>query len=186
MAQRTVERRRSSPQHRAEYAAAKAAPTEHLPRLVTTPQVRDLVHGAGAIGQFNSRLAVLNTLATVFFLSVGTLICIYLILINRRQFEFQLVSFSVFIVAGIGGLWWVLRADRPSAAINVASVCCPLAMFYTVTNILVGRPGSQESTDPLIPFLVTTGAFAFAVAAMLIPLISEFDVALGRTTAGGE
>jgi hypothetical protein len=30
------------------------------------------------------------------------------------------------------------------------------------------------------------GAFGFAVAAMLVPLISEFDVALGRTTGGGE
>ena len=57
----TVERRKSSPQHRAEWAAAKAAPTEHMPRLVTTPQVRHLVHGAGAVGQFNNRLAVLIT-----------------------------------------------------------------------------------------------------------------------------
>jgi hypothetical protein len=29
-------------------------------------------------------------------------------------------------------------------------------------------------------------AFGFTVAAMLVPLVSEFDVALGRTTAGGE
>jgi hypothetical protein len=39
---------------------------------------------------------------------------------------------------------------------------------------------------PLIPFLVMVGAFGFTVAAMLVPLVSEFDVALGRTTAGGE
>jgi len=72
MTERTVERRKSSLQHRAEYAAAKAAPTEHLPRLVTTPQVRNLIHGAGAIGQFNSRLAVLITK------SVGTMWAAYL------------------------------------------------------------------------------------------------------------
>jgi hypothetical protein len=71
MTERTVERRKSSPQHRAEYAAAKASPTEHLPRLVTTPQVADLVHGTGAIGQFNSRLAVLITK------SVGTMWAAY-------------------------------------------------------------------------------------------------------------
>jgi len=71
MTDRTVERRRSSPEHRAEYAAAKAAPTEHLPRLVTTPQVRYLVHGAGAVGRFNSRLAVLITK------SVGTMWAAY-------------------------------------------------------------------------------------------------------------
>jgi hypothetical protein len=71
MTERTVERRKSSPQHRAEYAAAKAAPTEHLPRLVTTRQVRHLIHGAGALGQFNSRLAVLITK------SVGTMWAAY-------------------------------------------------------------------------------------------------------------
>ena len=60
MTDRTVERRKSTPQHRAEYAAAKAAPTEHSPRLVTSRQSR-AVYGAGIIGQFNSRLAVLIT-----------------------------------------------------------------------------------------------------------------------------
>jgi hypothetical protein len=75
MTDRTVERRKSSPQHRAEYAAAKAAPTEHQPRLVTTPQVRNLIHGAGAIGQFNSRLAVLITK------SVGTMWAAYLFML---------------------------------------------------------------------------------------------------------
>ena len=48
------------------------------------------------------------------------------------------------------------------------------------------RPGSQESSDPLIPFLVIGGAFGFTIAAMLVPLLSEFDVALGRTTANEE
>jgi hypothetical protein len=75
MTDRTVERRKSSAQHRAEYAAAKAAPTEHLPRLVTTPQVRNLIHGAGAIGQFNSRLAVLITK------SVGTMWAAYVFML---------------------------------------------------------------------------------------------------------
>jgi ABC-type Na+ efflux pump permease subunit len=133
----------------------------------------------------NSRLAITNTLSTIFFLSIGTLVCIFLIGINTR-FEYQWASFVLFIAAGIGGLWWVLSGDRPSAALTVASWCCPLGVFYTVTSILVAKPGSQESADPLIPFLVTVGAFGFTVAAMLIPLLSEFDVALGRTSAGGE
>ena len=33
-----------------------------------------------------------------------------------------------------------------------------------------------------MPFLVLAGAFGFAIAAMLVPLLSEFDVALGRTS----
>jgi hypothetical protein len=132
-----------------------------------------------------SRQAVMQTLGTVFFLSVGTLICIYLIRINGR-FEYQWFSFIFFIAAGIGGFWWVLSGDRPAAALTLASWLCPLAVFYSVTNVLVAKPGTQETSDPLIPFLVTSGAFGFTVAAMLIPMLSEFDVAMGRTTGGGE
>jgi hypothetical protein len=133
----------------------------------------------------NSRLAVINTLSTIFFLTVGTLVCIALILINGR-FEYQWGSFVFFIVAGIGGLWWVLSGDRPSGALTLASWVCPLGVFYTIANILVAKPGSQESADPAIPFLVIGGAFGFAIAAMLVPLVSEFDVALGRTSGGAD
>ncbi len=130
-------------------------------------------------------MAIINTLGTIFFLSVGTLVCIALIVINGR-FESQWFSFIFFLAAGIGGLWWVLSADRPSAALTLASFLCPPAVFYTITSVLIGKPGTEESTDPFIPFLVVAGAFGFTVAAMLVPLLSEFDVALGRTTAGQE
>jgi ABC-type transport system involved in multi-copper enzyme maturation permease subunit len=133
-----------------------------------------------------SRLAVILALGTVFFLSAGTLICVYLILINGGQFVNQWLSFSFFLAAAILGLWWVLNGERPSAALTVSSWLCPLAVFYSVTNILIGRPGLQQSTDPLVPLLVTGGAFGFTLAAMLVPLLSEFDVALGRTSAGGD
>jgi hypothetical protein len=133
-----------------------------------------------------SRLAIVNTLGTVFFLSVGTLICIYLILINSANFRYQWFSFALFLATGIGGLWWVLSADRPSNALTLAAFLCPLAMFYCVTNVLVAKPGSEESTDPLLPFLVIAAAFGFTISAMLVPLLSEFDVALGRTTAQEE
>jgi hypothetical protein len=133
----------------------------------------------------NSRLAIINTLSTIFFLSVGTLVCVALILINGR-FEYQWGSFVFFVVAGIGGLWWVLNGDRPSAALTWASWFCPLAVLYTVMNILVAKPGTPESADPIIPFLVIAGAFGFALAAMLVPLLSEFDVAMGRTSGGAD
>jgi ABC-type transport system involved in multi-copper enzyme maturation permease subunit len=133
----------------------------------------------------NSQLAIINTLSTIFFLSVGTLVCIALILINGR-FESQWFSFIFFLAAGIGGLWWVLSADRPSPALTLASFLCPPAVFYCITSVLIGKPGTEQSGDPLLLFLVVAGAFGFTVAAMLIPLLSEFDVALGRTTAGQE
>ncbi len=138
-----------------------------------------------ALRSDNSRLAAINTLGTVFFLSVGTLVSIYLIRITGR-FEYQWLSFAGFIVAGIGGLWWVLSAERPSAALNLASALLPIAVFYTITNIIIGKPATGESTDPLIPLIVTGGAFGFAVFAMAIPLMSEFDVAIGRASAIGE
>ncbi len=135
-----------------------------------------------------SRLAIANTLGTVFFLTAGTLVCIYLILINGGRFEYQWLSFIFFVAAGIGGLWWVLSGGRPSAALTIASWACPIGVFYTVVNLVVAKPGTQETADPLVPFLVIVGAFGFTLAAMLVPLVSEFDVALGRTTgaAGGE
>jgi ABC-type transport system involved in multi-copper enzyme maturation permease subunit len=133
----------------------------------------------------NSRLAITNALSTIFFLSAGTLVCIALIIINRR-FEYQWGSFVFFIVAGIGGLWWVLNGDRPAPALLIASIACPLAVLYTVMNILVAKPGSEESADPILPFLVIAAAFGFTVTAMLVPLLSEFDVALGRTSGGAD
>jgi ABC-type transport system involved in multi-copper enzyme maturation permease subunit len=134
----------------------------------------------------NSRLAILHTLSTIIFLSVGTGICVFLILMNNGRFEYQWGSFVFFLVAGVGGLWWVLSGDRPSSALTWASWFCPLAVLYTVMTILVAKPGSLESADPLIPFLVIAGAFGFTVAAMLVPLVSEFDVAMGRTSGGAD
>jgi ABC-type transport system involved in multi-copper enzyme maturation permease subunit len=133
----------------------------------------------------NSRMAILNTLSTIFFLSVGTLVCVYLILINGR-FEYQWSSFLVFTIAGVGGLVWVLNGHRPSAALVLAGWMCPFAVLYAVVSVLVGKPGSVETADPFMPAIVIIGAFGFAIQAMRTPLISEFDVALGRTTGAGE
>jgi hypothetical protein len=138
-----------------------------------------------ALRNSTSRTAIVNTLGTVFFLSVGTLISIYMILISG-SFEYQWTSFILFVSTGIGGLWWVLSGNRPSGALTVAAWLCPLAMYYCVTNIIVAKPGSEESTDPLLPFLVIAAAFGFTISAMLVPLLSEFDVALGRTQVQAE
>lgn len=130
----------------------------------------------------NSRLAIAHTLGTIFFLSVGTLITIYLIVINGGSFTNQWLSFIAFLVLGIGGLFYVLSADQPTGALTAASVACPCAMFYCIVTVLIGKAGTEESADPLSPFLLLGSAFGFAIAAMLVPLLSEFDVALGRTT----
>jgi hypothetical protein len=138
-----------------------------------------------ALRTVSSQQAVLHTLGTIFFLSVGTGVCIALILINPR-FESQWFSFLFFLGMGIGGLWWVLNADRPSPALTLAAWLAPPGVFYAITNILVAKPGSEESADPFMSLAVVCGVFGFTVAAMLVPLLSEFDVALGRTTGAQE
>jgi hypothetical protein len=52
---------RPSQKHEAALAAAKASPTQHVPRLVTSRQVRTQMHGTSAIGRFNNWLALLIT-----------------------------------------------------------------------------------------------------------------------------
>jgi len=59
-----------SARHQAAIASAKAAPAEHVPRLVMSHQVRAEMN-RGAIGRFNDRLAVLVTK------SVGTMWAAY-------------------------------------------------------------------------------------------------------------
>jgi len=49
-----------------------AAPAEHKPRLITSKTVGAQVHGTGAVGQFNARLAVMITKG------VGTMWAAYL------------------------------------------------------------------------------------------------------------
>jgi hypothetical protein len=58
--------------HAKAMADVLAAPRAHRPRLVLGPDIRPRIHGSGAVGRFNSRLAVLITRA------VGTMWAAYL------------------------------------------------------------------------------------------------------------
>src|SRR5256886_12891389 len=87
-AERHYERRISSKQPRAEYQAAKDSPMEHKPRLITSRSVAPAIHGAGAIGRFNSWLAVGITKR------VGTMWAAYLfVLIALVSFPAALSAF---------------------------------------------------------------------------------------------
>ena len=59
-------------------------------------------------------------------------------------------------------------------------------MFYGITSVLVGNPRTGQSGDVLWPFMVVVGAFGFTVAAMLVPLLSEFNPALAHQSAADE
>jgi hypothetical protein len=121
----------------------------------------------------SSRTAIANSLGTVFFLFVGIFICIFLILV-AGSFERQAPSFLLFICGGAIGLFASMGARNPSGAILLAAIACPAMTFYAISSFLLG--------DSLSVFLATTATYGWATLAMLVPAISEFDVALGRTT----
>jgi hypothetical protein len=122
----------------------------------------------------NSRTAVANSLGTIFFLMVGILICAFLIILSG-QFGRQLLSFVIFIAAGSVALFGSLGAKNPSPAIALVSLLTPFWTFYCIISLL--------NQDIVAAFLVSVGIYGFALAAMLVPAVSDFDIALGRTTA---
>src|SRR4051794_9540298 len=82
------DRRISSPEHRAAYAAASEKPMEHKPRLITSRSVAPVVHGSGTFGRVNSWLAVRITRA------VGTMWAAYVfVLISLVSFPQAIHAF---------------------------------------------------------------------------------------------
>ena len=121
----------------------------------------------------NSRTAIANSLGTVFFLFVGIFICMILILQARASFGLQLPSFLVFILGGSLGLWASLTHRNPSPALTLAAGILPFCTFYAITSFLLGQT--------LGVCLFVVAAYGFTFIAMLVPAVSEFDTALGRS-----
>ncbi len=130
-----------------------------------------------------SRVAIANALGIVFLLFVGILICVFLILTAGR-FESQLASFIVFIFAGSVAMYASLAARNPSGALALTAAMCPFLTWWCVVHLL--PRGLKPGGDPLGGFVVVVAAYGFAVLSMLVPAVSEFDVALGRTVPRGE
>jgi ABC-type Na+ efflux pump permease subunit len=128
-----------------------------------------------AITYTNSRTAIANSLGTIFFLMIGILLCAYLIILSDREFGRQLLSFLIFIGAGSVALFGSLGAKNPSRAIALVSLLTPFWTFYCVISLLNG--------DIMAAFIFSCGIYGFALLAMLVPAVSDFDIALGRTSA---
>jgi ABC-type transport system involved in multi-copper enzyme maturation permease subunit len=122
----------------------------------------------------NSRAAIANSLGTMFFLFLGVFLCMLLIVEARSSFLLQLPSFMVFILGGSLGLWASLTYKNPSPALTLSALVLPFFTFYAITGFLLN--------DTLGIWAVVTATYGFTTLAMLIPAVSEFDVALGRTT----
>jgi len=125
----------------------------------------------------NSRSAIAVSLGTVFFLFVGVATCMRMMVAFSGSFHVQIQPFLAFMLGGGVGLYAALGGRNPSVAIGIASMLAPIATFWAITSFLLQYT--------LGVFLVTVFTYGFATAAMLVPAVSEFDVAKART-AGGE
>jgi hypothetical protein len=89
--------------HRRESDRAQSSAALHIPRLVSSHEVHADIHGASAVGQFNSRIAVLITK------SVGTMWAAYVFaLLALISFPQALLAF----VRGdtVTGISWISQA----------------------------------------------------------------------------
>lgn len=131
----------------------------------------------GGLSWDNSRNAIANSLGTMFFLFIGIFIFMLLLVEARASFAIQMQSFIIFIGLGSIGLYGSITHKNPSSALTLAAMLLPFLTFYAITDFLLG--------GTLGVCLWICVAYGFASVAMLIPAISDFDVALGRTTQDG-
>lgn len=121
----------------------------------------------------NSRTAITVSLGTVFFLFLGVVTCILMMISFSGSFQTQLGPFLGFIVGGGIGLYVTMGYRNPSSAIGVASITLPVATFFAITSFLLNRSFSV--------FFVTVFAYGFTSLAMMMPALFEFNIAQGRT-----
>ncbi len=126
----------------------------------------------------NSRSAIGISLGVVFLLFLGVATCMLIMISFRGSFQTQLTPFLAFILGGSVGLYVSLGYRNPSPAIQLASLLLPLATFYSITSFFLEHA--------LAVFLVTTVTYGFTTAAMIMPALYEFDIAMGRTKTPGE
>lgn len=127
-----------------------------------------------AFSYASSRTAIVNSLGTMFFLFVGIFICMMLMVEAQASFALQFTPFLMFILGGSLGLYTSLTARNQSRALLLAAAILPFCTFYAITGFLLG--------NTLGVCLMVLFAYGFPTLAMLVPAVSEFDVALGRTT----
>lgn len=121
-----------------------------------------------------SRTAIGTSLGTLFFLFLGIVTCMMIMLSFRGSFERQLPAFLAIILGGGTGLFIAMGNRNPSPAIAIAAFGLPFLTFFAITSFILRN---QE----LAVFCVIVAAYSFATLAMVIPALSEFDFAMGRS-----
>lgn len=123
----------------------------------------------------SSRQAIANSMGTIFFLFIGIFILMILLVETRGSFGNQIGAFILFIGVGSLGLGQSLTYRNPSPALWMAGGLLPVLTFYAITTFLL--------SGTLGVCLAIVAAYGFTTLAMLVPAVSEFDVALGRSTS---
>ena len=126
-----------------------------------------------------SRTAIGTSLGTLFFLFLGIVTCMMIMMSFRGSFARQLPPFLAIILGGGTGLFVALGSRNPSPAIALASFGLPFLTFFAITSFILR---DQELTV----FSVIVAAYGFATTAMIVPALSEFDFELGRASGVDE
>jgi ABC-type Na+ efflux pump permease subunit len=126
----------------------------------------------------NSKTAIGVSLGSVFFLFLGVVTLILFMISFSGSFQTQLAPFLAFIVGGSVGLFVALGIRNASSAIGWAALLLPFFTFLAVTNFLIDHVAAA--------FFATVATYGFTTAAMLVPALYEFDIAMGRAKAAGE
>lgn len=126
-----------------------------------------------------SRVAIGTSLGTVFFLFLGIATCMLIMLMFRGSFGRQLAPFLFIILGGGTGLYVAIGSRNPSPAITISSFLLPFLTFFAITSFILRN---QE----LAVFSVVSLSYGFATAAMMVPALSEFDIAFGRSRTADE
>jgi ABC-type transport system involved in multi-copper enzyme maturation permease subunit len=122
----------------------------------------------------NSRAAIATSIGTLLFLFLGIATCMR-IMLAFSAFEYQFPAFVGFIAGGMLGMYVALNWRYRSVALNIVAFVTPPATFFVITSYLLGHYGAV--------FVVTALTYGFAIAAMLVPAVTEFDIALGDAPA---
>jgi ABC-type transport system involved in multi-copper enzyme maturation permease subunit len=126
-----------------------------------------------------SRMSISTSLGTVFFLFLGVAMCMLIMLMFRGSFGRQLAPFLFIILGGGTGLYVAIGSRNPSPAITIGSFLLPFLTFFAITSFILR---DQELTV----FSVVSLSYAFTTAAMMVPALSEFDFAFGRSRMADE
>ena len=120
----------------------------------------------------NSQQAIGVSLGTVFFLFLGVITSMVMMVSFTGNVEAQLPPFIACIVGGSLGLYSALGLRNRSPAIGLASAVLPISMFVAITSFLLGHY--------MTVFMVVSFAYGFSVLAMMVPALSEFHFAMAK------